>query len=128
MRHSMSVSIRAPHFHAGRRRNINRIRFTMWFQSAPRIFMRGDRDGMLTGPFHTVSIRAPHFHAGRLRDTTHGAHRLHAPRFNAGRPAFSCGGPTHGATGGRHVCKFQSAPRIFMRGDASTQALDFEER
>ena len=110
------VSIRAPHFHAGRRHTPACRGSLPLFQSAPRTFMRGDGVGnckprscisfnprpalscgatsSMTGNYNTwlVSIRAPHFHAGRPGQT---CPLITVPGFNP-RPALSCGAtPSH---------------------------------
>ena len=131
------VSIRAPHFHAGRPdQGVTRVD-TGAFQSAPRTFMRGDmrviavHDGIerfnprpalscgatnasqLRSTPSDVSIRAPHFHAGRREGLVKNVLVLivsiRAPHFHAGRPGS--------ATMDMMRSLFQSAPRTFMRGD-----------
>ena len=84
-----TVSIRAPHFHAGRRPRGGGYAGDWMFQSAPRTFMRGDCAQRCWAGELCVSIRAPHFHAGRPKSSSDT----------------------------RRDPAFQSAPRTFMRGD-----------
>ena len=86
------VSIRAPHFHAGRHAGYAHCFTFSMFQSAPRTFMRGDICPQAGCARDRVSIRAPHFHAGR--------------------PFSYCIDPK--------LVVFQSAPRTFMRGDGKS--------
>ena len=112
------VSIRAPHFHAGRPKSGLFVTRCRPFQSAPRTFMRGDGPASRDPRDGVVSIRAPHFHAGRHVPARRGHHPLYvsirAPHFHAGRPTCR--------TQPTPACLFQSAPRTFMRGDASVSS------
>ena len=84
-----TVSIRAPHSHAGRPPSgIQHMAITV-FQSAPRILMRGDHSR------RTSASRCASFNP---------------------RPAFSCGA-TMVDCAWKPLALFQSAPRILMRGD-----------
>ena len=87
-----TVSIRAPHFHAGR-----------------------PGSGLVPTDCVGVSIRAPHFHAGRR--VCSDAHARDGS-FNP-RPALSCGATAAPPTYCK-IVSFQSAPRTFMRGDAQS--------
>ena len=103
------------------------------FQSAPRIFMRGDLvEKRYTGEARNVSIRAPHFHAGRpmLLNIAYGSLQSEGDEeLSPGHSMFqsaprtSCGATDDQRANGRAIA-FQSAPRIFMRGDeASSKCL-----
>ncbi len=131
------VSIRAPHFHAGRHLfrlwaqqthcfnprptlscGATSIRYFSWTLSVVSIraphFHAGRRSALIK-PRHgsSVSIRAPHFHAGRrLKMNSRNAAQavsIRAPHFHAGRPIW------YGFQIRPSV--FQSAPHTFMRGD-----------
>ena len=115
------------------------------FQSAPRTFMRGDRDGaqhparparfnprpalscgatkilrgcvILSG----VSIRAPHFHAGRH---AYCWADVIAAQFQSAPRTFMRGDLQGGQTTSGDIL-FQSAPRTFMRGDHGSMGSPF---
>ena len=160
----ITVSIRAPHFHAGRRRVASSADSCHDVSIRAPHFHAGRPDACrhAVAQSKSVSIRAPHFHAGRLRRTGAVGSRRRCfnprPAFSCGatdtlasgsptgtsfnpRPAFSCGATaivfevdrhgvesfnprpafSCGATAARPswqwTPRFQSAPRIFMRGD-----------
>jgi len=115
-RRMTEVSIRAPHFHAGRRIGVPASAMRVMFQSAPRTFMRGDRSSSAIVAGTVMFQSAPRtFMRG---DTNCGDRRtcaivsIRAPHFHAGRP-FADFFLSLAAW-------FQSAPRTFMRGDRST--------
>ena len=90
MLYFFNVSIRAPHFHAGRRQEPRReAEGRGSFNPRPALSCGATLYLGVTPTLFEVSIRAPHFHAGRLK---------------RGNPR--CRG-----------ILFQSAPRTFMRGD-----------
>ena len=112
------VSIRAPHFHAGRRYHPPNCIRCQRFQSAPRTFMRGDRwMRQLTGLAARFNPR-PALSCGATSRNCSGARgygvSIRAPHFHAGR---RCASMSAVAT-----LRFQSAPRTFMRGDQAAVA------
>ena len=105
---SICVSIRAPHFHAGRPMRPAGSAAVMVFQSAPRTFMRGDSIVVPPAQEKRVSIRAPHFHAGRPRPESFGSP---SRGFNP-RPALSCGATRSGAKYPRALACFNPRPAL----------------
>ena len=114
------VSIRAPHFHAGRRhhqlqwRRGHDVSIRAPHFHAGRLAIGGGLDRLIV-----VSIRAPHFHAGRLQEhriqtAVYGV-SIRAPHFHAGRRSNSRTRIIRST--------FQSAPRTFMRGDVGRLEL-----
>ena len=84
----VKVSIRAPHFHAGRPLHISTDTAADLFQSAPRTFMRGDAPRHRRSPGLLLFQSAPRtFMRG---DLLRRVYRRRVRSFNP-RPALSCG-------------------------------------
>src|ERR1017187_1244940 len=143
------VSIRAPRSSAGRRLKPGcKAGPRAEFQSAPPVLLRGDHLANKFGHLFHVSIRAPRSSAGRRsgKRTTACTSRSFNPRpaffcgatlsrrtpyatwccFNP-RPAFFCGATRTPRPLTSLLWRFQSAPRVLLRGDgapcAQTKAL-----
>src|ERR1035437_4072610 len=135
------VSIRAPRSSAGRRLKPGcKAGPRAEFQSAPRVLLRGDHLANKFGHLLHVSIRAPRSSAGRRsgKRTTACTSRSFNPRpaffcgatlsrrtpyatwccFNP-RPAFFCGATRTPRPLTSLLWRFQSAPRVLLRGDGA---------